>query len=70
MRELFNTKKKGFTKKYNCTKLVYYEEFNDIEAAIAREKQLKRWRQEKKIYLIESMNPEWKDLHEDTLEWK
>ena len=55
----------GFTKKYNITKLVYFEETNDINAAIAREKQLKGWLRKKKIALIESMNPEWKDLSED-----
>lgn len=52
----------GFTKKYNITKLVYYEETNDVQAAIAREKQIKGWLRRKKIALIESMNPEWKDL--------
>ena len=52
----------GFTKKYNVTKLVYYEETNDIAVAIAREKQLKGWRREKKNKLVEAMNPEWKDL--------
>jgi len=52
----------GFTKKYNCTSLVYYEHFSDIEESIEREKQLKRWRREKKIWLIELMNPKWDDL--------
>ena len=55
----------GFTKKYKINRLVYYEETNDILAAIAREKQLKGWRRDKKIALIESVNPEWKDLSED-----
>ena len=45
--------------------LVYYEIHDDPETAIKREKQLKRWRREKKIKLIESMNPEWKDLYEE-----
>ncbi len=46
----------GFTEKYNVTKLVYYEEFGDIYEAISREKQLKRWRREKKNMLVEKMN--------------
>ena len=54
----------GFTKKYNITKLVYYEETNDIQAAIAREKQIKGWVRSKKIALIESANPKWDDLSE------
>ena len=52
----------GFTKKYNITKLVYYEETNDIREAIAREKQIKGWLRKKKIAIIEAMNPEWEDL--------
>jgi putative endonuclease len=52
----------GFTQKYNITKLVYFEETSDVNAAISREKQIKGWLREKKITLIESMNPEWKDL--------
>ena len=52
----------GFTKKYNCGKLVYYEEYNSIEDAIAREKQLKNWKREWKNVLIEKMNPNWEDL--------
>jgi putative endonuclease len=52
----------GFTKKYNLTKLVYYETFNNVEESIHREKQLKNWHREWKINLIESMNKEWKDL--------
>jgi putative endonuclease len=51
-----------FAAKYNITRLVYYEEAADIRDAIAREKQLKRWRREKKVWLIERDNPEWKDL--------
>lgn len=56
---------KGFTSKYNITKLVYYEEYNDINDAISREKQIKGWSRKKKIELIESVNPEWKDLSEE-----
>ena len=57
----------GFTKKYNITKLVYYEETNDVREAIAREKQIKGWLRKKKIALIESINAEWKDLSKDWL---
>ena len=56
---------KGFAEKYNINRLVYYEATNDVNAVLEREKQIKRWRREKKIKLIESMNPEWKDLSED-----
>ena len=55
----------GFTGQYNISRLVYYERFNDIRDAIAREKQIKRWRREKKIALIKSTNPTWIDLSED-----
>ncbi|MBS4034279.1 MAG: GIY-YIG nuclease family protein [Ignavibacterium sp.] len=52
----------GFTKKYNLDKLVYYEQYTDVHLAIQREKELKKWRREKKNKLVESVNPEWKDL--------
>ncbi|MDD5223799.1 MAG: GIY-YIG nuclease family protein [bacterium] len=52
----------GFTKKYQITKLVYYEETSDIQEALKREKQLKGWLRKKKIDLIELMNPDWQDL--------
>ena len=52
----------GFTSKYNITKLVHYEETNDVQVALAREKQIKGWLRSKKIALIESENPEWKDI--------
>ncbi len=55
----------GFTKKYNVTRLVYFEEFESIDLAIRREKQIKGWLRKKKIDLIESVNPEWKDLAEE-----
>jgi len=55
----------GFTKKYKCKKLVYYEWFADINSAIAREKVLKGWLRKKKIDLIESINSTWKDLCEE-----
>jgi putative endonuclease len=52
----------GFTKKNNINKLVYFELFDNPDDAIKREKQIKGWLRKKKIDLIESMNPEWKDL--------
>ncbi len=55
----------GFTKKYNITKLVYYEVFEDIGNAILREKRLKGGSRQKKIELINSMNKEWRDLYEE-----
>ena len=55
----------GFTKKYHVGKLVYYEETTDVNAAIAREKQLKGWLRAKKNLLVSSMNPDWHDLSED-----
>ncbi|OGH69762.1 MAG: hypothetical protein A3C90_04825 [Candidatus Magasanikbacteria bacterium RIFCSPHIGHO2_02_FULL_51_14] len=55
----------GFTKKYNCTRLVYYEEFHDINEAIRREKQLKNWSRKKKEILIAQMNSEWIDIAQD-----
>ena len=54
----------GFTEKYNINKLVYFDSTNDIKAAIAREKQIKGWVRQKKINLIEGMNPQWRDLAE------
>ena len=53
---------KGFTSKYGVHRLVYFEESNDIQAALMREKQLKKWNRSWKIELIEKTNPEWKDL--------
>ncbi len=52
----------GFTKRYNITRLLYFEEVNDIKVAIEREKQIKGWVRAKKIELIRSVNPNWKDL--------
>jgi len=69
-RRLYEHKNKlieGFTKKYNLTKLVYYETTMDIRSAICREKQLKGWLRIKKIGLIEENNPAWDDL---SLSWK
>jgi putative endonuclease len=55
----------GFTAQYNVTRLVHHETFDDIRAAIAREKQIKGWLRKKKIALIEAANPSWRDLAED-----
>jgi len=55
----------GFTSKYNCTRLVYYDNTNDVRAAISAEKQIKGWLRSKKVKLIESINPEWNDLSEE-----
>jgi putative endonuclease len=57
---------RGFTTEYKVNRLVCYEEFQWVQAAIGREKQLKRWRREKKIMLIERENPTWEDL---SAEW-
>ena len=68
MRRVYEHKEglfKGFTSKYNVGKLVYYEYFEDPVSAITREKQIKAGSRQKKIKLIESMNPEWKDLYEE-----
>jgi len=68
LRRVYEHKQKlieGFTKKYNITRLVYFEETSDARSAIAREKQIKGWLRQKKITLIERVNPDWKDLAED-----
>ncbi|MDX9955016.1 MAG: GIY-YIG nuclease family protein [Anaerolineae bacterium] len=56
-----------FTAKYNLTHLVHFETFLDIREAIAREKQLKGWRREKKVALIEESNPTWRDLWQELI---
>ena len=69
-RRLYEHKNKlieGFTKKYNISILVYFELFNNPDDAIRREKQIKGWLRKKKIDLIESTNPEWKDLSNNNL---
>ncbi len=55
----------GFTKRYHIHKLVYYEQTSDVHAALAREKQLKKWTRAKKNALVETINPEWNDLSAD-----
>ncbi|HLD34475.1 MAG TPA: GIY-YIG nuclease family protein [Patescibacteria group bacterium] len=57
----------GFTKKYQCKKLVYYEHYPDINIAIKREKEMKGWRREKKLALIEQSNPHWHDLYQNLI---
>jgi putative endonuclease len=67
-RRVYQHKKKlveGFTKRYNLTRLVYYEAGDDIRSAIQREKQIKGWLRKRKIELIESINPNWDDLSEE-----
>ncbi len=59
---------RGFTAKYDVKMLVYYEETPSIEAAITREKQLKNWKRDWKIALIEKLNPEWNDLYLDIID--
>ncbi len=68
VRRVFEHKEKlidGFTKKYNCSKLVWYEQYLDAESAISREKQIKGGSRKKKEDLINKMNPQWKDLYEE-----
>lgn len=57
----------GFTKRYNCTKLIYIEEYNHPQDAIDREKQIKAGSRQDKIDLIEDLNPDWRDLYEELL---
>jgi putative endonuclease len=56
---------KGFTEKYNLTKLVWFEAFDDISIALEYEKKVKAWRREKRVALIEGKNPQWNDLAEN-----
>jgi putative endonuclease len=66
-KRVFEHKKKlheGFSATYNCDRLVWFERFSEVAQAIAREKQLKRWRREKKVVLIKANNPTWVDLSE------
>lgn len=57
----------GFTKKYDCKTLVWFDTTNDVGAAIMKEKQIKKWKRDWKIRLIEEKNPAWRDLYEDIL---
>ena len=68
LRRLYEHRQKlipGFTRKYNLTKLVYFEQTENVTSAIEREKQLKGWIRQKKIELIEKSNPTWIDLSQD-----
>ena len=58
---------KGFTQKYHVHNLVYLEEYSDVNEAISREKNLKKWKRSWKIKLIETKNPEWKDLYSEII---
>ena len=58
----------GFSAKYQCKKLIYYEHYRDIRDAIARESQLKKWSRAKKLGLINQLNPRWEDLGADVLQ--
>ncbi len=55
----------GFTSRYNINKLVYFENTGDIHTALAREKEIKRWRRDKKDALVQELNSDWRDLSED-----
>ena len=69
-RRLYEHKNKlvdGFTKSYSIDRLVFFESTNDVRVALEREREIKKWRREKKISLIEYMNPAWEDLSEG---WK
>jgi len=59
--------KGSYTARYNIDQLVYFEETSDVEAAISREKQLKGWNRARKYRLVESKNPEWKDIYTQIL---
>jgi putative endonuclease len=67
-RRLYEHKNKlvdGFTEKYNVNKLVYFEQTSDVNSAIVREKEIKKWRREKKDSLVKTLNSEWRDLSND-----
>jgi putative endonuclease len=57
----------GFTKKYQVHRLVYYEHTHDVKSAIQKEKQMKKWKRQWKIELIEDMNPGWNDLYDEVV---
>jgi putative endonuclease len=60
-----NGKIEGFTKRYNCNKLVWFTQTSDVYEAIKKEKQMKKWKREYKNNVISELNPEWKDLYID-----
>jgi len=57
----------GFTKKYKVNQLVFFEDTNDVDVAITREKQLKKWKRAWKLRIIEEHNPDWRDLYSDII---
>ena len=57
----------GFTSKYKVHNLVYYQQVSDVESAIKREKQMKAWRRQWKLHVINECNPEWKDLYQEII---
>ncbi len=57
----------GFTKKYNCHKLVWFQQTNDVDSAITKEKRMKKWKREYKENVIREMNPDWKDLYDELI---
>lgn len=59
----------GFSRKYGCKRLVWFETHHDIQAAIQREKRIKHWRRAWKLRLIEAQNPDWLDLYDDLVGW-
>lgn len=61
--------KNSFTDRYNVEYLMYYEGFDRIEEAIAKEKEIKKWNRQKKIDLITSFNPEWRDMWDEVSKW-
>jgi len=63
-----NNQLEGFNKKYNVKKLVYFEQHDTAESAITREKQIKKWKRDWKLKLIEKNNPQWKDLYDFILQ--
>ena len=72
LRRVFQHKWKeheGFTARYNCDRLVWFERYSEVQRAIAREKELKGWRRARKIALIEAANPTWVDLSRDCTIW-
>jgi putative endonuclease len=60
-----NSLARGFTQRYKIDRLVYYETYYDVRDAIAREKEIKRWRREKKNELVRRLNPKWEDLSKE-----
>ena len=70
LKRVWEHKKKlaeGFTERYNVDKLVYYEQFQDAESALRREKRMKKYNRKWKLDLIEKSNPDWKDLYEELI---